>query len=371
MVSENPKPVLTPNGEIATQEAAPPFDPRKVIQSIKGVFKILIRYWWLLVVLGVLGGFLGWLYDQVNATPDQYQAKIVFNLESGGGMSNEMSTLASAFGMGGAATSADMFSGPNFLALFRSKKIGNRVMMTPITWNGRTDLLANFYKNRSGALRRTKNEEYLGRKFRFPNKPLKEYSTVEVSYLNMFRDYAAADLSIDNVDKKSSFMELKTKTDSDTLSKILVETWLQKMTEFYREARNQKTMELLTLYVNRRDSVLTKLSGAERKLAASQDMSQYVVMPSGRVSEQRLLQNTNYLQGLYMDAIRNIDALRTSLIKDSPLVTIIDEPTYPIDSVPYPYGRAMKIGIGLGIILALISMFLINTYQNMMKKLKA
>lgn len=371
MVSDNPKPVLAPNGEIATQEAAPPFDPRKIVHTVKGLLKVLLKYWWLLVLMSVLGGVLGWVYDKVNATPDQYQAKIVFNLESGGGMSNEMSTLASAFGMGGGATNADMFSGPNFLALFRSKKIGNRVMMTPISWNGKTDLLANFYKNRSGALRRSKNEEFLGKKFQFPNKPLKEYSTVEMSYLNMFRDYAANDLSIDNVDKKASFMELKTKTDSDTLSKLLVETWLQKMTEFYREARNQKTMELLSLYVNRRDSVLSKLSGAERRLAASQDVTQFSIMPSGRVNEQRLLQNTTYLQGLYMDAIRNIDALRTSLIKDSPLVTIIDEPTYPIDSVPYPYGRATKIGVVLGVILSILAMFLITTYQNMMKKLNA
>lgn len=366
---ESHKPVLTPNGEVAVVEQAPPFDPRKLVNNVNTVFKTILKYWWLLLICVLLGGLGGWIYDQVNEVPDQYEASLIFNLESGSGNS-ELSNFASALGMSGGGSSANMFSGPNFVSLFRSKKIGNRVMLTKVTIGNKTDLLANFYKNRSGALRRTKNEEFLGKKFEFPDKPIKEYTNAQMSYLDMFRDYASQDLQIENVDRKSSFMELSIKTESDTLSKLMVETWLARMTDFYKETQSQKTLELLDLNVHRRDSVLTKLTGAERTLARAQDYSQYAIMPSARVNDQRLSQNTTYLQGLYMESIRNIDALRTSLIRESPLVMIIDEPTFPLPVTPYPKGKAIKIGIALGIVLSLAAMFLIHTYQNMMKKLQ-
>ncbi len=369
MITESTKPVLTPNGEVAVIEPAPPFDPRKLVKSAKAIFVTILKYWWLLAICVVLGAGGGWIYDQVNEVPDSYEASFVFNLETGSGGS-ELSSFASALGMSGATSNGNIFSGANFTELFRSKKIGNRVMMTPITIGNKTDLLVNFYKNRSGALRRTKNPEFLEKEFTFPNKPLKEYNSTQMSYLNMFREYASADLEIGNLDRKSSFMELTVTTDSDTLSKMMAETWLKKMTEFYTETRSQKTLELLKLHKHRRDSVLSVLSGAERKLAAQQDFSQYMIMPSGRVNEQRMTQNTTYLQTLYMDALRNIDALQTSLIRESPLVTIIDEPTFPLSSDPYPKGKAIKIGIALGLVLSLVMMFLINTYQNMMKKLQ-
>ncbi|MDR6194882.1 hypothetical protein [Siphonobacter sp. SORGH_AS_0500] len=369
MITDSTKPVLTPNGEVAVIEPAPPFDPRKLVRNAKAIFLTILKYWWLLGLCIILGGVGGWIYDQVNEVPDQYEASIVFNLETGSGGS-ELSSFASALGMSSGGSNGNIFAGANFTELFRSKKIGNRVMTTPVTIAGKRDLLVNFYKNRSGALRRTKNAEYLRNEFTFPDTSLKYYTTTQMSYLDMFREYASQDLEIGNLDRKSSFMELTVKTDSDTLSKIMVETWLKTMTSFYTETRSQKTLELLQLHTSRRDSVLSILSGEERKLARAQDYSQYMIMPSGRVNEQRMSQNTTYLQGLYMDALRNIDALRTSLIRESPLVTIIDEPTYPLPVTPYPRGKAIKIGIALGIVLSFVMMFLITTYQNMMKKLQ-
>ncbi|MFT4032206.1 MAG: hypothetical protein QM669_07280 [Siphonobacter sp.] len=370
--SEHQKPVLTSNGEIATIPANPPFDPRKALAKAKNIALTVITYWWLIIICAVIGGLLGWLYDETNQTPPQHTAHLVFNLETGSG-SSEMSAFASALGVPSAGANNNMFSGENFRYLFRSKKIGTRVMLTPVTIGGKTDLLINFYKNRSGILRKEDSEmmqDYF-RKLHFPNVPLDKYSILQRSYVDKFRESAAGDLKIDNVDRKASFMELSFESDSDTLSQLIVQTFLNKMVEFYQESKSQKTLELLKLNIARRDSISNKLSGAERRLAATQDISQYAIMPSARVNEGRMQQNTAFLQSLYSESIRNIDALRTSLIRESPLITIIDEPDFPLPFKPYPYGKMIKVGIALGVIVSLLLVFLISAYKNMLQKASA
>jgi hypothetical protein len=69
------------------------------------------------------------------------------------------------------------------------------------------------------------------------------------------------------------------------------------------------------------------------------------------------------LQALYFDALRNYDNLKFSLVKESPLLTIIEDTELPIFTLPYRWGKIISIGTLLGFLLGCFTAYLRYLYR--------
>jgi hypothetical protein len=346
------------------------FSAQKLVNTLQNIRRQLVKNWYVILICGVVGGLGGWAYDEANFEPPQYSAALMFNQETGADMSGGLTDLASTFGFGGmSGPNSSIFAGENFFALFKSKTLMNRMLFNKVTKSdGTKDVLANYYIERSGLLRDEWKDSEKLQKFRFPAINPDSLSVEQSQALGTVRSRITNNLALGQPNRRSSFIEFKVSCDNDTLAKVLAETWLQTIADFYKENKIQKTLEILRMSERKRDSLEAVLNKTEFRLARQMDQNQQIVVATGKIAETRLSRSTGILSGMYTSAVANVEAVRNSLIRETPLLTVIERPTFPLDVITYPYGRAIKAGVVIGLLIALIIIFLGNVYRSVMNK---
>ena len=120
---------------------------KEVILKIREWYRFLLTKWKLILVVSAVGGAIGLGY--AFSQKPIYTATLTFAMEDeksgGGGLSGALG-LASSFGIdlgGGGAGSA--FSGPNLMALMKSRKIVEKTLLSPVEYKGKTISLADYY----------------------------------------------------------------------------------------------------------------------------------------------------------------------------------------------------------------------------------
>lgn len=362
------KPAQPENGsQTLPEEQMSPKDILKKFGQGKELFK---KYWKLILLCVILGGVLGWVYDKYNYKPTRYMGFLTFNLETGQGQ-NDMggiSDLASAFGLGGGAQAGagGLFFGENFILLVKSRTMLEKALMKEVTIKGKKYILANYYIEKSGILAdEWKGNEKL-QKLRFTQKPRNQFSTQESVAMMAVVKKIDEETSFSKQSPKSTFTTLKCNTEDELLSKVWLETLIATISDYYTTVSTKKTQEVLKVAKRRVDSLASALSGNDSRLARFADQNQQVVAQQARVAENRLTRNTSLLASMYFEAVRSLESIRMSLVKETPLLTIIDEPVLPLMTEVYEEGKNIKAGILIGLVVSIVIIFLRKTYQDIM-----
>jgi uncharacterized protein involved in exopolysaccharide biosynthesis len=98
-------------------------------------------------------------------------------------------------------------------------------------------------------------------------------------------------------------------------------------------------------------------------LANYNDQNQQIIFQRARIIAERLQMNSSQLQNMYFEALRNYDNLKFSLVKEAPLLTIIEDSELPIFVLPYKWGKIMLIGTLLGFLLGCFLAYLRFLYR--------
>jgi hypothetical protein len=340
---------------------------KKLILQARGVRDTLLSNWILIAALTLVGGLAGWVYDEYHYEPPRFLARYQFNLETQSGGGAGFGDFASMFGMGGGPVDNGLFSGENFYILFQSRPMMERTLLRKVNIRGHKVLLANFFILRSDIRKKEwkDNEEF--ETFLFdPNKPRERFNRKEATALNMIREKVKANLALELVNKKSSIIEFGIGTTDETLSLLLANGMMQTITEYYQTNKTLKTIEILELARKRRDSLRTALYRNESQLASYIDQNQGLIVAAPQVQQQRLQRNSSLASTMYIEALRNVETIQQSLIKETPLVTIIDSPILPLTSEFYP-PRSKRFGLILGAALGIAFVMLRRTYRELMK----
>ena len=182
--------------------------------------------------------------------------------------------------------------------------------------------------------------------------------------LNTIYNYLNGKTSIDIENPKSSFQTLTVETRNDTLSYVWSKLYLKTVTDYYIANKTKKSKELLVIMEKRVDSLRSALYYTQGKLANYNDQNQQIIYQRARIIADRLQMNSSQLQSMYFEAVRNYDNLKFSLIKESPLFTIITDPELPLPFEPYRWGRVTIIGLLLGFFLSCFYLYLKQIYDH-------
>ena len=166
-----------------------------------------------------------------------------------------------------------------------------------------------------------------------------------------------------NGNQKSTFLKLSVETRNDTLSYVWSKLYLKTVSDFYIDTKTKKSKELLVIMSNRVDSLRSALYYTQGKLANFQDQNQQIIFQQARVIADRLQMNSTQLQGLYLESFRNLDNLKFSLIKESPLLNIISDTELPLNPTPKSNGTITLLGTLIGFFFSCIIIYLINLYK--------
>ncbi|GAB4016045.1 hypothetical protein [Spirosoma koreense] len=372
MASQDVTNTKTSNHVVAAQPLPPDqISPKSVLLRIFELKHVVRRNWLLLIGLVIVGGVIGFIYDLTHKKPPIYNASILFNLgggSSGGGGLGDLGSLAGAFGLGGGAPDANIFTGDNFLIYATSRPVVEKTLMETDTINGKDTLLVNYYIRHSGIRDKEWEDDEKMRSFYFSRaKTPAEYTKLEQNAMATIYGRIVTEIALKQPERKSSFIEISGFMEDEKLTATFISKHLQTIEKDYQRKQTKKTREMYDLLVKRVDSLARKMTGTENQLARYMDQNQLMVVAQAKMKESTLTRNSTYLTGLYYQALQSADNMRMTLIRETPLFTIIKPVYYPL-SMEVKATVGMQAGIALSLVLAIIVIFLRETYRSIMKE---
>jgi len=342
------------------------FSFKKVLFSLFSIIPF-IRKNYIIILVGSLVGLISGLYLEIYKNNNIfYKSDIVFIMDSEvGASSGALSDLASSFGLSANFGGNNaLFSGENFKELLKTKAIFRRALLKKVIWNGKQEIFANLF------LKKSRIEEFewsnLPQDFyihRFKSSELKDLDVQDRNVLDMIYLHLKEKTFLVSENQKSSFLKLSVETRNDTLSYIWSKLYLKTVTDFYIDTKTKKSKELLVIMSSRVDSLRSALYFTQGKLANFQDQNQQIIFQKAKVISERLQMNSTQLQGMYLESVRNLDNLKFSLIKESPLLNIISDTELPLSPTPKSKGTITFLGTLLGFFFSCIIVYLIKLYK--------
>ena len=334
-----------------------------VLVNLMGFIPFVKKNKKFIIITTVLGFLVGLGVEVYRNTNSLKKTKIVFNLETENG-SSSLGDIAASLGFGGLNAGSSMFSGENFKELLRTKNIYRQAILTKVKVGNKVDYFGNVFLKRSDL----QNHEWSDLpqdffKHRFKTGNLDSIDVQDKNIINTISLYLNdnTDIYLDN--PKASFQTLSVETRDDTLTHIWAQLYLKTITDYYINSKTKKSKELLVLMDKRVDSLRSALYYTQGKLANYNDQNQQIIFQRARIIAERLQMNSSQLQAMYFEALRNYDNLKFSLVKEAPLLTIIEDSELPIFVLPYKWGKIMLIGTLLGFLLGCFGAYLRFLYR--------
>lgn len=305
--------------EILIEETNEQKQAASLLDLVKNFIQYLFKKKWWILSISLLTGVCGATYNYYK-TPS-YKATLMFAIDDDGGDANSYLNLAAQFGISlGSGGGGSAFKGENLLELFKSRYIIEKTLMNESELDGKKDLMINhlihydfdnFKKVRFSASSRTYYQD----------------SVVSVIYKSIVKDK----LDVSRVDKRLIFVTASFKTHNQYLSKQFVEKLLDNVVKFYTETKTKKTRQNVNVITRELDSVKALMTGAIYQSATDNDLNVNPVRQLMRAPIQRSNVDAQVFTIAYGEIMKNLEIAKMNLMKETPLVQIIDRPILPLE----------------------------------------
>jgi len=343
------------------------FSFKNILFSVFGVVSFIKIHFRKIILGSFIGGFLGLFIEYQKYKDSSYKSEIVFVLEGENGASGGIADIASSLGINSSAgVNTSLFSGENFKELLKTKAIFRKAILTKVKFGEKEDIFGNFFLAKSQIDKyEWKNlpSDFYTHKFTETNPQM--ISVQDRNILDLIYEHLKSKTSITIENPKSSFQTLAVEARNDTLAFIWSKLYLKTVTDFYIDTKTKKSQELLVILGKRVDSLRSALYYTQGKLANYNDQNQQIIFQSARIIAERLQMNSSQIQGMYLEAVRNYDNLKFSLVKEAPLFNVISDTELPLISNKHSWGPITIIGFLLGFISSMFIIYIIDVYKEL------
>jgi hypothetical protein len=298
---------------------------KELIQKVHAILAFLWGYRWRLLLIGVLGGLLGFGYAHFFKKVT-YTSRLTFVVEekNAGGAGNLMG-LASQFGLDLGGGGGSMFSSDNLILLLRSQKILESALLQPLPALNNDHLLNAYLKNHfQKAIEKDKIKLIPAGKAKI-NFSRMEDSTLAVVVANVQKT-----TTVSKLDKKASIIDLKLTDVNEEWAFLMSQLIIEKATEMYLDLKIGKTSRTVSILEGRVDSVKSALDGMMSAAAVETDQNQGLVRMQARVPAAKKQMQIQMLTAMYGELVKNLELTRFTLEREEPVIQIIDEPSIPL-----------------------------------------
>ena len=293
-------------------------------QRLRRSIRYLKKRRLLIIIVALLCGLLGGFYASVKKP--LYIAELTFTVEEedklgSGGLLN----IASQFGLdisGGNA--GGIFSGDNIVELFKSRKIIESSLLLP--FNGDTsisfaDKYLDIYGKRGG----------LPGNF-FPVNSTKNFSRQQDSVLTELQKAIIKTwLDILKPDKRLNIYKLSFKSRDEEFAKSFSEALVVQTSAFYADTKTKKAKQNVDILQDRVDSIRQVYDRALYSKAGLTDANVNPAFQSPLVDIQKKQTDITVLGTAYTELVKNLELAKYSLLRQTPLLQVIDKPRYPLE----------------------------------------
>lgn len=333
------------------------------LSEILGDFRSWISYFsknWKIVLMAlIIGAILGICYSFFKKTI--YKAELNFVLEEED--TSPMSTyagIASQFGFNIGSNGGGVFTNDNILELLKSRLLVEKALFTSVVFlpNTKSELLINRYVISN---KLSENFDKINSKnFIFPIER-KNCNRTQDSLLRLiYDDILKENLRIEKRDIKTDIITVSCETTDELFTKYFVEELVSNVSSFYIKTKTERSRKNVIVLQNRTDSVKIELNRALGGAARLEDAQQNIVMAQAQVGKIKERRNIEILNTVYSELVKNLEISKMSLLRDEPLIQIIDSPILPLEEKKVGKLKGAIIGSLLALIIAISTLLFIK-----------
>lgn len=259
----------------------------------------------------------------------KYNAELTFVVEGehAVGALGSMSGIASQFGFDVGGGSSATFSQSNILQLLKSRGVIENTLLQNINVNGKKDLIIEHY------LELNKVKESWLENDNFDAISYHDETTFIHDSISggiwkiIINDKLIVELESD----ESNIITLSYLSVNDEFAKGFVESLIGEMSKMYISHQTAHANNTLDFLQHRADSIFLELEIAEEDFARIKDINKRIVKASGRLKEMQLRRKVEVLNAMYLEIVKNLELSKMTLLNQTPIINIIDEPILPLD----------------------------------------
>jgi uncharacterized protein involved in exopolysaccharide biosynthesis len=308
---------------------------KELIVKIKEWYAYLLTKWKLIVAIGLLGGIIGFTYAYFQKPI--YKATLTFALEdekSGGGGLGGALGLASSLGIDLGSSGGGAFSGANLMELMKSRKLVEKTLLSPITVNGKTQSLADYYLDINEAKKGWEEKPNL-KGLTFPVDADRTKFTLQQDSIlkNIYNALTKADVVVAQKDKKVSIINIDVSSTNELFAKTFCETLAMETSDYYVEIKSKKAKMNVDILQHQADSIRAELNGAITGVAAATDnvFNLNMAMNVKRAPTAKRQVDVQANTAILTQLVGNLELAKVTLRKETPLIQVIDKPILPLE----------------------------------------
>ncbi|MEY2800299.1 MAG: hypothetical protein RI934_1287 [Bacteroidota bacterium] len=339
---------------------------KELIQKVAEWFVYFKSQWKIIFFAGILGGLLGLGYSYIKKPI--YTAKLSFALEEKGATGGGLSSIAAQFGLGGiGGGDGGVFSGGNMIELLKSRFLIEKTLLSTVSINSKSDLLINRY------VQFNKLEQMWAKKvnlagLKFTNADRNTFTLQQDSVLGEISNgLIKNNVAIAQQDKKLSIININVTSADEIFAKVFSEKLIETVTDFYIETKTKKSRGNVQLLQNRADSVQRELNAAMYGRALLGDQNMGLIRQQAAVPKLKQEMKVQMLGTLYGELVKNLEFAKLTLMREEPLVQIIDQPILPLPKERLGKLKAMILGGMLFGFLSLLTLSGKKVWKGMIK----
>lgn len=322
---------------------------KELILKIQEWWKYLLSKWLVIVICGLIGGGLGFVYAHFKKT--QYIAVTTFVLEdagAGGNALGSLSGLASMAGIDVGGNAGGIFQGDNILELYKSRSMIEKTLLKEVEYQGKKQLLINRYLQVNGILEKwAENPALINLNFKDTVSSRLRDSIMGTVVADIRKSY----LNVEKPDKKLSIIRVEVKAPDEFFAKVFNDEIVRNVSDFYTQTKTLKSTINVSILKQKADSVRRMMNSDIYTAVAVNDATPNL-NPTRQVQRIAPAQKSQFSaetnKAILSELVKNLELTKMSLLKETPLIQVVDEPVFPLTKVKF---RKIA-GIALGGIIA-------------------
>ena len=303
---------------------------KDLIKIIQSWFSLLFKNSLLILLVGSIGGGLGF-YLAYSSKP-VYKAESKFVVKEGGpsGLSGSLGNLSSLLG-GGGGSSLD-----RTVAVIGSDRVMGKVLLSTVLIEEKSDLVINHFINLNKSLKASWAKDTALAKARFiPADTIPQYFNFpqRKAYKSVLASFSGEKGIVSkNFDKKTGIISLTVTHTNEEFAIEVNRLIYDELKLFMREQSSETANMNVELLTKKVDSIQGELNGVRRALARRTDQSMGLLLNEDKVELKSLAVKEQILLTMYGEAQKNLETFlfMGQSASNATALNLLDAPFSPL-----------------------------------------
>lgn len=230
------------------------------------------------------------------------------------------------------------------IELLKSRFLIEKTLLSTVSINGKSDLLINRYIHFNKLDQKWAKKKNLVN-LKFTNADRTHFTLQQDSVLGIISTgLIKKNIVVAQQDKKLSIINVIFVSNDEIFAKAFSEKLIETVTDFYIETKTKKSRRNVMLLQNRADSVQRELNAALYGRAQFGDQNMGLIRQQAAVPKLKQEMKVQMLGTLYGELVKNLEFAKLTLMREEPLVQIIDQPILPLPKARLGKLKAMVVG---------------------------